>query len=143
LDETVYWPTDSVISSSGEPLAEYGDFAVAIVAAHEVGHHVQNELGILEAEEARQLETRSLQTELQADCFAGVWGYSAYYEGLVESGDMDEAMNLIPDIGDLPEQPRGGELAHGTPEERVEAFLTGYDFGEPDRCLQYTPLPEG
>jgi predicted metalloprotease len=141
-DETIYWPTDTVIPRSGKPLAEYGDFAVAVAAAHEVGHHVQNELGILEAEAAGQLDTLSLQTELQADCFAGVWGYSAYYEGLVESGDMDEAMSLIPDLGDLPEQPRGEPYAHGSPEERVEAFLTGYDYGDPVRCLDYTPVSE-
>jgi predicted metalloprotease len=95
LDQTVYWPVDWVVPTSGKTLAEYGDFAVAVAAAHEVGHHVQNQLGILEAEDTGQLETRSLQTELQADCFAGVWGYSAYYEGLVESGDLDEAIGLF------------------------------------------------
>jgi predicted metalloprotease len=138
LDETVYWPVDS-----GKTVAEYGDFAVALTAAHEVGHHVQSELGILEAANTGQLDTLSLQTELQADCFAGVWGYSAYYKDLVESGDLEEAMRFLPDIGDAPEQPRGGPGAHGTPEERVEAFLTGYDYGEPGRCLDYTPLQEG
>ena len=138
LDETVYWPVDS-----GKTIAEYGDFAVALTAAHEVGHHVQGELGLIEAANAGQLDTLSLQLELQADCLAGVWGYSAYYEDLVEPGDMEEAMRFLPDIGDAPEQPRGGEGAHGTPEERVEAFLTGYDYGDPVRCLDYTPLSEG
>jgi predicted metalloprotease len=143
LDQTVYWPVDWVVPTSGKTLAEYGDFAVAVAAAHEVGHHVQNQLGILEAEDTGQLDTRSLQTELQADCFAGVWGYSAYYEGLVESGDLDEATSLLPDLGDVPEQPRGGPQAHGTPEERLQAFQTGYHYGDPGRCLEYTPLPEG
>jgi predicted metalloprotease len=140
LDQTVYWSLDWVVPSSGKTLAEYGDFAVA---AHEVGHHIQQQLGILEAADTGQLETRSLQTELQADCFAGVWGYSAYYEGLVESGDLDEAMGLLPDLGDVAEQPRAGPGAHGTPEERLQAFETGYHYGDPGRCLEYTPLPEG
>ena len=143
LDETVYWPVDAVVPSSGKTLAEYGDFALAVLAAHEVGHHVQNQLGILEAANAGQLDTLSLQTELQADCLAGVWGYSAYYEGLVESDDLEEATSLLPDLGDDPAQPRGGEGAHGTPEERLAAFETGYHYGEAGRCLEYTPLQEG
>ena len=143
VDETIYFPIEWVNPDSGQPMMESGDFAMATVAAHEVGHHVQNELGILEAKEAGQLDTLSLQTELQADCFAGVWGYTAYYEGLVESGDLDEAMSISWESGDLPEQPRGGPGAHGTPEERLQAFLTGYDYGDPGRCLEYTPLPEG
>lgn len=116
-------------------MTEYGDFAMATVAAHEVGHHVQQQLDIFG-------QYTSLQTELQADCFAGVWGYSVYYEGLVESGDIDEAMSISWEGGDLPEQPRGGPRAHGSSEERVEWFTTGYDNGDPGRCFELTPLPE-
>ena len=140
-NQTVYYPVNWVVPVSGRPVQDYGDFAVAISIAHEVGHHAQQQLGILEAEQSGQYT--SLQIELQADCFAGLWGYTAFYEGLVESGDIDEALSLRAELGDLPEQPRGGPGAHGTPEERVEAFLTGYDYGEPGRCLDYTPLPEG
>lgn len=139
-NQTVYYPVNWVVPSSERPVQDYGDFAVAISTAHEVGHHVQQQLGILQ--DQRRGQYSSLQVELQADCFAGVWGFTAYYEGLIESGDVDEALSLRAELGDLPEQPRGGPGAHGTPEERVEAFLTGYDYGEPGRCLDYTPLPE-
>jgi predicted metalloprotease len=140
LDQTVYWPTDTVFPSGG-PIQDYGDFAVAVGAAHEVGHHLQQQLGILDAEVAG--EVLSIQTELQADCFAGVWGFSTFYEGLIESGDVDEALTLVQSIGDVPEQPRGGPGAHGSPEERTQAFRLGYDSGDPAQCLTFTPPPGG
>lgn len=124
---------------NGTPIQDYGDFAVAVAAAHEVGHHVQQQLGVLDAK--MNGEILSIQTELQADCFAGVWGFSTYYEGLIESGDLDEAVSVLDNIGDVPEQPRGGPEAHGSPEERTEAFLLGYDSGDPAQCLAYTPPP--
>ena len=129
--------TEWVGPNSGQLMMEFGDFAMATVASHEVGHHAQQQLGMLEDADYTQL-----QTELQADCFAGVWGYSVYYEGLVESGDLDEAMSISWESGDLPEQPRGGPDAHGTPEERLQWFTTGYDYGDPGRCFELTPLPE-
>lgn len=134
-DQTIYYPVDWVNPESEQPMSEYGDFAMATVAAHEVGHHAQQQLGIFD-------EYSSLQTELQADCFAGVWGYSVYYEGLIESGDIDEAMSIAWDSGDLPEQPTGGPGAHGSPEKRVQWFTTGYDNGDPSLCFELTPLPE-
>ncbi len=112
-------------------MAEYGDFAMAIVAAHEVGHHVQEELGILEG----QYPTR--QTELQADCFAGMWGYSQYEN--VEPGDVGEAMDISWVSGDLPGTAQNDPNAHGKPEERVKWFRTGYDSGDAGQCFTLTP----
>ncbi len=139
LDLTVYWPTEFALN--GTPIQDYGDFAVAAGVAHEVGHHVQQQLGITDAR--LNGEVLSIQTELQADCFAGVWGYSTFYEGLIEPGDVDEAITVSQSIGDVPEQPRGGSDAHGSPEERAQAFTLGYDSGDPVRCLDtFTPPPE-
>jgi uncharacterized protein len=133
-DETVYWAPNWPDTKNA------GDFAIAYVISHEVGHHASEQMGILSLYEMGVYT--SLQIELQADCFAGVWGYSVYYEGLIESGDIDEALNLAFALGDLPEQPRGGPGAHGSPEERVQWYQTGYDYGDPNRCLALTPLPE-
>jgi len=115
-------------------MKSYGDFAMAVVAAHEVGHHVQDELGLLDEQYPK------IQTELQADCFAGVWGSSVYDR--LEPGDIGEAMEISWDSGDLPGTPRNAPGAHGKPEERVKWFRTGYDTGDADECLALTPLPE-
>jgi predicted metalloprotease len=133
VEQTVYFPTNWE-SSSGKSYADYGDFVVAENAAHEVGHHVQQQLGIRE-DQARGIYT-SLQTELQAQCFAGVWGYSAYYEDMIEPGDIDEAIAFQAEAGNAHPD------THGTPEEQTEWFLVGYDYGDPVRCLELTPSPE-
>ena len=109
---------------------------MAIVAAHEVGHHVQEQLGVLEA--MRAGEYTNLQAELQADCFAGAWGYSVYE--LIEEGDIEEAMNISWHTGDPPQLPAGHPGAHGSPEERVQAFENGF-LRDPTDCLDYTPVP--
>lgn len=128
-DQTIYFPINWVDPNTDRPMAEYGDFAMAYVAAHEVGHHVQEQLGIREGGRTER------ETELEADCLAGVWGYSAYYEDFVKSGDIAKVEDLSWNSGDLPEQPRGGPGAHGRPEERVTAFRKGYDYGDVNRCL--------
>jgi predicted metalloprotease len=133
-DQTVYWAPNWPDAKS------FGDFAVAYGMSHEVGHHVQEQMGILDLYGVGVYTSR--QIELQADCFAGVWGYSVYYEGLIESGDIDEALNAASAFGDLPEQPRGGPGAHGSPEERVQWYQTGYDYGDGSRCMALTPLPQ-
>lgn len=133
-DNTIYFPTQWVDLDTGGLMESYGDFAMAIVAAHEVGHHVQLQLGMLEG----QYPTR--KTELQADCFAGVWGYSVISR--VQPGDVGEAMEISWDSGDLPGTLKNMPGAHGKPEERVKWFRTGYDSGDADECFALTPLPQ-
>ena len=104
-----------------------GDFAVAYVLAHEYAHNLQQELGVFDndvAESARPFE-------LQADCLAGSWAHSVYEEGLLEPGDLEEATNAALAVGDFDV---GNARHHGTPEERRDALLAGYETGEPARC---------
>jgi uncharacterized protein len=108
-----------------------GDFAQAYVVAHEVGHHVQNLLGInRQVAQAQRREDRaganalSVQLELQADCFAGVWGHHANRQGLLEAGDVDEGLAAAAAIGD--DRLSGGRVSpesftHGTSEQRALA----------------------
>jgi predicted metalloprotease len=121
-----------------------GDFAQAYVIAHEVGHHVQNLIGVLpEFNRARQTMTQeqanaaSVKVELQADCFAGAWAKAEFERGFLESGDLDEAMNAANSIGD--DRLTGGrvpstQFTHGTSAQRMEWFKRGYETGEPARC---------
>jgi predicted metalloprotease len=125
-----------------------GDFAQAYVIAHEIGHHVQNLLGIsgkvhsmkqqLGKVEGNQL---SVRLELQADCFAGVWAHRAdKARNILESGDVEEALNAASAIGDdrLQRQSRGTvvpeSFTHGTSEQRQRWFRTGLESGNPDSC---------
>ena len=124
-----------------------GDFAQAYVIAHEVGHHVQNLLGILpkvNAEQQRLGKTQAnalqVRTELQADCFAGVWANAADKKGIVEVGDIDEALNAASQIGDdtLQKESQGyvvpDSFTHGTAAERSRWFKRGYASGAADSC---------
>lgn len=125
-----------------------GDFAQAYVIAHEVGHHVQNLLGI--SDKVRALQSRASQTEanqlsvrleLQADCFAGVWAHNAERSRqILEPGDIEEALNAASSIGDdrLQRQSRGyvvpESFTHGSSEQRVRWFQRGVQSGDPDQC---------
>ena len=124
-----------------------GDFALGYVLAHEVGHHVQNELGI--AAEVRRLQRTasksdanrlSVMLELQADCFAGVWGHVMLQEGILEPGDLQEALNTAAAIGDdrLQRQSTGrvvpDSFTHGTSRQRLAWFRRGFDSGNPAQC---------
>lgn len=125
-----------------------GDFAQAYVIAHEVGHHVQNLLGIMEEVQARmhrvsQVEANrlSVRMELQADCFAGVWGHHAdRVRGLLESGDLEEALGAASAIGDdrIMRQTRGtvvpDAFTHGTSAQRVSWFRRGFESGDIHQC---------
>jgi predicted metalloprotease len=124
-----------------------GDFAQAYVVAHEVGHHVQNLLGILPkvSEQQRQVgktEANQLQvrTELQADCYAGVWAHAADQKGILEVGDIDEALNAASQIGDdtLQKETQGyvvpDSFTHGTAAQRSRWFKRGYTAGSIDNC---------
>ncbi|WP_375057919.1 neutral zinc metallopeptidase [Zobellella sp. DQSA1] len=125
-----------------------GDFAQAYVIAHEVGHHVQNLLGISrKIHEARrrlpevEANLLSVRQELQADCFAGIWGFYANQERqLLEPGDLEEALTAAAAIGDdrLQQQARGritpDSFTHGSSEQRVRWFKRGFDSGELEYC---------
>ncbi|MGE0154875.1 MAG: neutral zinc metallopeptidase [Reyranellaceae bacterium] len=125
-----------------------GDFAQAYVIAHEVGHHVQRLLGVLErAQRAKQSSNEAqanaiqVRVELQADCFAGVWAHHAdRARGVVEPGDIEEALNAAAAIGDdrLQRQSRGyvspESFTHGTSEQRARWFRRGFDQGKLNAC---------
>lgn len=121
-------------------LGARGDFAAAYVVAHEVAHHVQNELGVLgeinavrrQSDEATS-NALSVRIELQADCFSGIWARSAEAMfGSLEPGDIEEAMNAAARIGDDTLQREAGRtvrpesFTHGTSEQRQRWFATGY-----------------
>jgi predicted metalloprotease len=125
-----------------------GDFAQAYVIAHEVGHHVQNLLGIsAKVEQARgrmsaaEYNALSVRVELQADCFAGVWAHHANNaRQLLETGDVEEAMNAAAKIGDDALQRGGGgavvpeSFTHGTSDQRQRWFATGLKNGSVKGC---------
>ena len=124
-----------------------GDFAQAYVVAHEVGHHVQNLLGISESVTAarsrgddRQSNALSVRLELQADCFAGLWGHYAQGRGLLEPGDADEGLNAAAAIGDdrLQRMSRGEVIpetfTHGSSADRVRWLRRGLDGGTIESC---------
>jgi predicted metalloprotease len=125
-----------------------GDFAQAYVLAHEVGHHVQNLTGVLERETfTGNANARSVRVELQADCYAGVWGHQAakpgsFASGRVEldPGDVDEALNAAAAIGDdrLQRSSTGHvspeTFTHGSSEQRVAWFKRGMESGNPAAC---------
>ena len=125
-----------------------GDFAQAYVIAHEVGHHVQTLIGVMDqvATERRRVSEEdanalSVRQELQADCFAGVWAYHAQRaRNVLEQGDLEEALNAAAAIGDdrLQRQSQGyvvpESFTHGTSEQRVRWFREGFQGGDVDRC---------
>ena len=125
-----------------------GDFAQAYVLAHELGHHVQNLTGTLEsAPFAGNANERSVRVELQADCYAGVWGHEAAKSGRhaagqveLDPGDVEEGLNAAAAIGDDRLQKRSqGRVApesftHGSSEQRVSWFRRGMETGDPRSC---------
>ena len=106
----------------------YGDFAVAYIVAHEYGHQIQDELGLFE-QYGRQIPTMNF--ELQADCYAGAWAYSAAQENRVDDEDVQEALDAALAVGDFDTANPGH---HGTPDQRREAWLTGFESGDPSAC---------
>jgi predicted metalloprotease len=123
-----------------------GDFAQAYVLAHEIGHHVQNLLGTeaevrrartLRADQANELAVR---LELQADCYAGVWGHSAARRDKLDPGDVEEGMGAAAAVGDDRLQRMGGgrvvpeSFTHGSSEQRQQWFRRGLQSGRPDDC---------
>ncbi len=125
-------------------LGAEGDFAAAYVIAHEIGHHVQKLLGTSERVRAAGRDegatSNSVRLELQADCYAGVWGHFAQTKGMLEAGDAEEALGAANAIGDDTLQRRGRgrvtpeTFSHGTSEQRMRWFKIGMDTGDPRRC---------
>ena len=131
-----------------ERLQAPGDFAQAYVIAHEVGHHVQNLMGI--SDKVRSLQSRvseveanqlSVRLELQADCFAGIWANKAQNaRQVLEPGDIEEALNAASSIGDdrLQSQSKGyvvpESFTHGSSAQRVRWFKKGIQTGDPAQC---------
>lgn len=122
-----------------------GDFAAAYVIAHEVAHHVQNEIGVLPQvarmrQQASEVEANALtvRLELMADCFSGIW--AANVEGLMEKGDLEEALNAARMIGDDHLQRQAGQVpqphtfTHGTSEQRARWFERGFESGQIAAC---------
>lgn len=141
IDETFF---DELQTRFG---AQGGDVAEAYVIAHEVGHHVQNRLGIMDdvrraqsgasSEEANGL---SIKLELQADCFAGVWANSITDAGVFLPGEIQEAVDAAAAVGDdriqeaVQGEIRPENWTHGSSEQRVEWFTTGFESGDPSAC---------
>lgn len=147
LDQTIYIDL-SFFQEMRQRLGGGGDFAYAYVIAHEVGHHVENVLGILKQVQQRQREVSqaeanrlSVRVELMADCLAGVWAYHSNQRWRsIEPGDVEEAMNTAAAIGDDRLQRQSGgrivpdSFTHGSSEQRVRWFMTGLKGGDVNRC---------
>ncbi|PHZ30673.1 KPN_02809 family neutral zinc metallopeptidase [Yersinia mollaretii] len=149
-----YCPADSTVyidlsfyEEMKNKLGADGDFAQAYVIAHEVGHHVQHLMGIdtkvrQQQQGATQAEANrlSVKMELQADCFAGVWGKAMDEQQVLEVGDLQEALNAAQAIGDdrLQQQSQGrvvpDSFTHGTSQQRYTWFKRGFDSGDPNSC---------
>jgi predicted metalloprotease len=146
-DEKLYIDL-SFFDQLGPELGGRNDFARAYVVAHEVGHHVQNLMGVssrvhelrqrVGEVEANQLSVRQ---ELQADCFAGVWAHHAQrYAGILEAGDVEEAMRAAAAVGDDTLQRSAGRsvvpdaFTHGSSEQRMRWFNTGFESGSVEAC---------
>ncbi|KAF6663320.1 neutral zinc metallopeptidase [Pantoea sp. EKM101V] len=145
-DQTVYIDL-SFYDEMKTKLGAGGDFAQGYVVAHEVGHHVQKLLGIepkvremQQGASQTQVNQLSVKMELQADCFAGVWGHYMQKENILEAGDLQEALNAAEAIGDDRLQQKGqgrvvpDSFTHGTSEQRYTWFKRGFDGGDPGQC---------
>jgi predicted metalloprotease len=122
-----------------------GDFAQAYVIAHEVGHHVQKLIGAraMRAEGEDRNQT-SVRLELQADCFAGVWGHTARASLAINDEDLREALTAAHNIGDDALGHRNAAtFTHGSSEQRVRWFKRGFDSGDARHCDTFSAPPGG
>jgi predicted metalloprotease len=146
LDQTIYLDLEFFHALRTRHKAP-GDFAQAYVIAHEVGHHVQNQLGVLDkVQNARRTLPRakanevSVKTELMADCLAGLWAHDTQNRALLDDDDIAEALNAASMIGDdvLQKQQQGyvvpDSFTHGSAAQRQQAFKTGFDSGDINKC---------
>lgn len=132
LDETFFEELTTVLGAKG------GDVAEAYVIAHEVGHHIQNIAGTIDGSALDNAD--SVKIELQADCYAGLWAHSLRDKGIFATNEISEAMNAAESVGDdRIQQKTGGAVhpeswTHGSAEERLAAFTTGYETGDIKNC---------
>lgn len=147
LDKKVYLDTD-FFATLAQRMGAGGDFAAAYVVAHEVAHHVQDELGILGKTTALRQQSSeaesnaiSVMVELQADCLSGLWARHAHETfGSLDKGDIAEAMNAAQQIGDdtlmrnAGRRPMPDSFTHGTSEQRQRWFATGFESGSIQAC---------
>lgn len=148
-DHTVYLDT-SFFDQMQQRYGVGGDFAQAYVVAHELGHHIQALTGVsaqvsaLRQRFPAQSNALSVLTELQADCYAGVWAYSTYRRGLLEPGDLQEALTAAAAVGDdfLQRSATGSvqpeQWTHGSSAQRQHWLTVGYDSGQPASCDTFT-----
>ena len=133
---------------------ENADFARAYAIAHEVGHHIQNVLGIMDKVNAQRqsadevtANALSVRIELQADCFAGVWGHFTAQKGILDKQDLTAALNTASQIGDdyLQKRARGRtspeSWTHGSSQQRVKWFTVGLKSGDINQCNTFIPNP--
>jgi predicted metalloprotease len=141
-DEKVYIDLN-FLEQLQQRLGAQGDFAVAYIVAHEVGHHVQKQLGVLDQVHQlrgqvseKQYNEQTVRLELQADFYAGIWAYHAQkMKNILESGDIEEAMNAAQAVGDdrIQKQSQGyvvpDSFTHGTSAQRMKWFKKGFETG--------------
>ncbi len=148
LNETIYLDETFFDELSSRFGAEGGDVAEAYVIAHEVGHHVQKRLGIMDQVQSLQQQASSqseandlsVRLELQADCFAGIWANSIRDEGVFLPGEINEALDAAAAVGDdriqeaVTGQVSPERWTHGSSAQRVQWFTTGFESGDPSTC---------
>src|SRR3954453_2509774 len=134
-----------------QQLGASGDFAWAYVIAHEMGHHVQQQLGTsdevsrLQQQDPSKRNALSVRLELQADCYAGVWASTAFKHGELDQGDLEEALGAAQAVGDDRLQRRAGgdvrpdTFTHGTSAQRQAWFEAGYRGGDAGACDTFSP----
>jgi uncharacterized protein len=134
IDVSFFQELRDRFGARGDPT---GDFAQAYVVAHEVGHHVQNVLGLNDRVQNRE---DAIRLELQADCLAGVWGHTAEQRGLLDPGDVEEGLGAAAAVGDdrIQERTQGRidpeSWTHGSAEQRMRWFTRGMNNGDPGAC---------
>ena len=150
-DRLVYFDLD-FLTQLQQQFGATGDLAAQYIVAHEYGHHVQNLIGVsdqvrdAQAAQPDRANAYSVALELQADCFAGAWARSAEDRGLLEPGDLEEALNAAAAVGDdrIQQQTTGRidreSWTHGSSEQRVQWFRRGFDTGDPQRCTTFEEL---
>lgn len=151
-DETVYLDL-SFYQDMRKRMGGGGDFAQGYVLAHEVGHHIQHLMGT--DQQVRRLQAASskadgnrlsVMMELQADCYAGVWGRAMEEQGILEPGDLEQALKTAEAIGDdrLQRQTSGrvvpDSFTHGTSQQRYYWFKRGFDSGDPAQCDTFSAI---
>lgn len=140
LDQTIYIDETFFTELQQRFGAQGGDVAEAYVIAHEVGHHVQQQQGILEQAQQQNTQASSIAVELQADCYAGSWANSIASLGVFEPNEINEAIDAAAAVGDdRIQQSVNGQVSpetwtHGSSADRVKWFTTGYESGDPTVC---------